>query len=374
MRTEVEAVFLFIAELTGSFKPGSGTVQDKIACGKNDYINEVLHKLDLDDEEDRKDVHENIWLSRLYNELDHYFSLVGTECFRHEARALSLATDCYRDESYDWTVPIEVDASASMLQYMGVLLNDKRLMEMTNVIGEVLEDPWKLEGMPRLKLKFAATPMLYGSTKACHELWQDNKLKYTMEDITLYNEEIKSGPFGVANAFKDFLINHANPKRKMKVQIGGEKFYVSCNRYRNVGEQTKAYKIWDSVEQKYNVVLHTDTKKVPDLEQFRRYFVTLLIHNLDSQVADKVIGKVVKKYGWGIPIHDAFIVSPAAAADTRRWYAEQLEGIHRNRKEILGKYFKSIGINASAAEQWNNVRNKVVKFEGELKVNPMCLK
>ena len=47
-----------------------------------------------------------------------------------------------------------------MLQYMGILLNDKRLMEMTNVIGDTLQDPWKLEGMSRLMLKTAATPML----------------------------------------------------------------------------------------------------------------------------------------------------------------------------------------------------------------------
>jgi hypothetical protein len=47
-----------------------------------------------------------------------------------------------------------------MCQIIGVLLNDKRLMNMTNVIGDTLEDAWKVEGMDRNMLKKALTPML----------------------------------------------------------------------------------------------------------------------------------------------------------------------------------------------------------------------
>lgn len=261
-----------------------------------------------------------------------------------------------------------------MLQYEGILLNDKRLMSMTNVIGDTLEDPWKLEGMSRTMLKKAATPMLYGSAKACHELWQNNGISYTVDDIALYNKEIAEGPFGLANLLKEFIINNANPKATMKVKIWNEEFEISCNRYRNVGEKTKAYKIWDSIDKQYNIVLHTDTKKVPDLEQFRRYFMTLLVHNLDSVVANTVISKVMNKYGWGIPIHDAFIVSPAAATDVRKWYAEELEKIHANRNEILTNYFNSIGITSAAKQQWDDLTKKIVQFEGDFKASYMALK
>jgi hypothetical protein len=82
----------------------------------------------------------------------------------------------------------------------------------------------------------------------------------------------------------------------------------------------------------------------------------------------------MEKYGWGIPIHDAFLVSPAAALDTRKWYAEELDKIHRDRKEILRDYFKSIGISSAAADQWEKLRAKVVPFEGELRANLMALK
>ena len=372
MRTECEAVFLFIAELTGSFKPGTGTVQDKIECGQYDYIRNNLHELDLDNEEDRKELHENMWLERLYAELDDYFNIKKTNDAM--MRGLSISTGNYRQDTYKWSVPIELDASASMLQYEGLLTGDQRLLDMTNIIGHTLNDPWKLEGMPRLMLKKAATPMLYGSSQACYQLWQDNGIKYTQEDIERYTKEMAEGPFGVANLLKEFIINNAAPKAEMKVKIWDEEFDVSCNRYRNIGEKTRAYKIWDSIDKQYNIVLHTDTKKIPDLQQFKRYFMTLLVHNLDSQVANKVIGKVMDKYGWGIPIHDAFIVSPAAAADTRKWYAEELKKIYDNRESILRNFFKSIGITSAATSQWKDLMKKVVPVENDLTINPMALK
>lgn len=370
MKTECDAVFLFIAELTGSFVAGSGTKEDKTKCGQQDYINSNFLDLDLSSEDDRKDMHENMWLERLYSELDEYFEIPGQKM----ARYLAIDLGKYRPDTYKWTVPLELDASASLLQYMGILLNDRRLMEMTNVIGDTLEDPWKLKGMSRRTLKTAATPMLYGSAKSCTDLWKAAKIKFTDKHTKLYNKEMSDGPFGLVNQFKDFLISSCNPKASMEVEIGTDEFGISCNRFRFVGEKTKAYKIWDSNDQTYNMVLHTDTKKVPDLEEFRRFFVTLLIHNLDSQVADNVSAKVKAKYEWVIPIHDAFLVSPAAAADVRVWYSEELNKIHANRKQILADYFKSIGITNAAKTKWEKIQSKVVPFEGEFDASGMALK
>lgn len=205
-------------------------------------------------------------------------------------------------------------------------------------------------------------------------MWKKNGIDYTPEDVILYNKEIAEGPFGIANMFKEFIINNCNPQADMDIIIGDEEFSISCNRYRNVGERTKAYKIWDSIDRKYNVVLRTETSQVPDLEQFRRFFVTLLIHNRDAAVMDNVCKKVMNKYGWGIPIHDAILISPAAAADTRKWYAEELEAMHRNREAILQGYFRSIGINASAQAEWERLQSKIHQYEGELVANHMALK
>ena len=366
MRQEVEAVYLFVSELLGNFK--QGTVKDKIEKGREAYIQNTSHEL-VDTMTYKDDLHENIWLERLYAELDRYFGCNNNPLFR------SVASEHYREESFDWTVPIEIDASASMLQYIGVLLNDERLMDMTNLIGEELSDPWRLECIPnRKQLKVAATPMLYGSAKTAKELWEKNDIPYTQEHIKNYNKELNEGAFGVAYAFKEFIINNCNPEPTMKVKIHEETFVIECNRFKHMGEETHSYQIYDSDAGVIRTIHHTDTKKVPDLEQFRRYFVTLLIHNLDSQVADKVVGKVMDKYEWGIPIHDAFLVSPAAAADARRWYGEEMEKIHKNRKSILEKYFQSIGISGAALSEWKELQSKVVPFEDEFKCSPMALK
>lgn len=375
MKSEVEAVLLFVAELSGSFIPGSGNTEDKIKAGAKSYISNELHELDLSDEDDRKDLHENMWLERLYAELDVYFRVPKSIENVAFIRTLSVNTTAsYRKAGFKWSVPLELDASASMLQYMGLLLNDKRLMEMTNVIGETLQDPWKLEGMPRKMLKTAATPMLYGSAKVAHELWQDAGIEYTAEHVKLYSEEMAGGAFGVANLLKEFIINNATPRPEMEIRIWNDTFNINCNRFRYVGEKTKAYKAWDSVDKRFNIVLHTDTVKVPDLDRFKRYFMTLLIHNLDSQVMNVVMEKSMEKYGWAIPIHDAAIVSPAAAADVRKWYAEELYKIWENREQILSDYFKSIGITNAAKSQWEVLKSKVDQYEGDLVVNHMALK
>ena len=360
MRQEIEAIMLFVAELTGSFVSGSGTKEDKIKCGEQDYITNNLHELDLSAEEGKKDLHENMWLERLYGELDEYFEIESIRSLR----ALSLAAGVYRESGYKYQVPLELDASASLLQIMGILLNDKRLMEMTNVIGETLEDPWYVKGLSRAKLKCVMTPKLYGSSQTAKDLWKKAKLKFTAKDIKIVTEELSNGAFGLANQFKDFIIHSCKPKPTMEIVIGDDAFGISCNKFRNVGDKTKAYKIWDSNDNTYNMVLHTDTHKVADLEQFRLYMVTLLVHNVDSQIMDAISDKVMAKYGWAVPIHDAILCSPAAATDVRIWYNEELAKLHANRKQILQGFFKSVGIDSTSNAQWEALKAKIVEFEG----------
>lgn len=369
MRIETEAVFLFIAELTGSFVPGSGTKELKIRNGQQDYTKHVLHMPDLSTEEGRKDLHETMWLERLYKELDEYFRI--PDCSSDPlTRWLAIDNDSsYREETYKWTVPLELDATSSMCQIIGILLNDERLMNMTNVIGETLEDAWKVEGVGRNMLKKVMTPKLYGSSQSPEALLKKAKIPFTAKDIAIINKELQTGAFGLANSFKDFIINNCNPKAAMEIEIGKDAFAISCNKFRNVGEKTKAYKIWDSIDETYNTILHTDTKKVPDLEQFRLYFVTLLIHNLDSQIMDNVTAKVMEKYDWCISIHDAVTCSPAAAADVRLWYGQELEYIHNNRAEILRGFFKSVGITSEATEAWEKVKAKVQPLKGKFVIS-----
>jgi len=264
-----------------------------------------------------------------------------------------------------------------MLQYEGALLGDKRLLEMTNCTNyEGLGDPWKLEGVPRNAVKKRFTPNLYGSQKSAKELLK--KAGFSKEDIAKYvpiiAKEEQDGAFGLASLFKDFIINNCRPKAAMNVTIWNETFQVEANRYKFIGEYSKFYKVYDSFSKRERIFKNTHTKKVPDLEQFRRYFVTLLIHNLDSQVANYVAEKLFKKYGWVVPIHDAFIIPPQAVADCRKWYAEQLEAIYRDRDSILRNYFKSIGITGTSYKQWEELQTKIVPLVKEFTCSSMALK
>lgn len=342
------AVYLFIAELLG-FKKGKKF--QKSAKGIRAYSNRTLHDIDLNNEEDRKELHENIWLERLYDALDAYYKAVDNGM------------------EYYWSVPIELDASASMLQYMGVLTGHRPFLEMTNVAGDMLSDPWDFPGVPRQQFKKFMTPALYGSSQSCAMLWANAGIDYTAEQVKLVEDEITFGKLAVADKFKEFIITNCKPRETMRVKIWDEEFDIKCNRYRNIGDRHIDYKIYDTASETLQDIVHTHTHKVPDLEQFRRYFVTLLIHNLDSQVADKVASTI----DWGIDIHDAFIVSPVDALSVRREYANNLEAIYADRSTILKDYFDSIGVDSSSTSSWLDMKSHIDPI-GEFKVNAMALK
>lgn len=348
----LNAVYLFIAELMG-YK--QGTVANKLVFGQECYAKQALPEVT------EEHLHEVIWLERLYKELD------------------KLATHQYvmglPVEEFHWSVPIELDASASMLGYMGALLGDKRMLEATNMAGddEQLRDPWHIDGLTRNHVKKACTPKLYGSGQTVHALWVNNKLDYTLEDLNLMNQEMKAGMFGTADKFKEFIINNCNPRETMTIRIWNDTFEIKCNRHTRVGEVPIHFDLYDTETQRIRRITHMKTKAIADLEGFRRYFVTLLIHNLDSQVANTVAGKCFDKYGFCMDIHDAFLVSPIAAADVRMWYAEEMDKIYVNRKEILSNYFSSIGVTAMSMKDWEAVNDSVFKID-EFKCRGAVLK
>lgn len=95
---------------------------------------------------------------------------------------------------------------------------------------------------------------------------------------------------------------------------------------------------------------------------------------MDSQVANTVAGKVYDKYGFCLDVHDAFIVSPVAAADVRRWYADEMDKIFANRKVILANYFNSIGVTSASLPAWEKVMAKVVPVSDDFKCRGEVLK
>ena len=329
-------------------------------------------------EHDRAELHENIWLERLYNGLDAHFNVqqvIKTKALTARDALLYIAKK-HKTATFEWNIPIELDATASMLQWYGILLGDKRLLLKTNVVVEngVLNDAWTINGIPRTQYKESCTPRLYGSSQECYEIWQDKGTPYTMEQVTIFNTEITTGALSVADAYKDFLINNSKPTETLKIKVFNEEFKIECNRYRNVGDYTTLYDIFDTETNSIRRILNTKTKSVADLDQFRRYFPTGLIHNIDSQAANYVSQLAMEKYGWLIDIYDAFIVHPNMARDIRKWYGEFQKTIYNNRDSILRNYHISIGIGPEAETEWQRVKELVHPIVGDFNPHYMALK
>ena len=324
-------IYLAIAELLGD---KSDTIEKKVSVAKKAIKSRILHDLDLLTEVGRKDLHLNIWLERIYSNLKIY-------------------------NGSNWIVPLELDASASMLQIEGILLNHKPFLEMTNVLGDNLSDPWAFNNIPRPQFKKAMTPLLYGSSKACDALWSASNIHFTTAQVSAFNKEITTGALSVANDFKDFIIQNVVPKPSMDVTVWGETFTVHCNRFRNLGDYTKRYNVYNTESSEVKSIYHTHTHREPDLDQFRRYFITLLVHNIDSQIADAVAAQMT----WCIPIYDAFIVMPDEALDVRTVYTQQLDQLYSDRGTVLKEYFHSIGIDSKSAVQWTELKAKCIPIE-----------
>ena len=149
-------------------------------------------------------------------------------------------------------------------------------MDGTNLIGEQFKDIWTVPYCSRKHVKKALTPKLYGSSKKPKELWEANKLPYTQDQLNKIMKDLAIGKYANANRFKDFIIDNVEPKVHMKVRIWNEEFDIECNRFK--WEETKQvqYYIYTTQQSKLKRIVRT-VNLVPDTNQFKRYFQTLLL-------------------------------------------------------------------------------------------------
>ena len=233
------SVYMAIAEL---FSYRGKNAEDKASYGYNKYHNNELPSIE--------NLHERIWVERIYDNLTH---------------------------PQEWTVPIELDALASQIQVLGCLLNNHTFMDETNLIHpEVFKDIWTVDYCPRNHVKKALTPVLYGSSKKPKELWDKHKFEYTQVMLNKISADIAIGKYADASKFKDFVINNVSPRTKMQVKIFNEEFFIECNRFK--WEETKKidYFIYHTKQSKIKKISR-NVHMVPDVNQFKRYFQTLLV-------------------------------------------------------------------------------------------------
>lgn len=361
--------YLFIAELVGY---RSGTVEGKINFGRQCFYNATQAHNEV----------ENLWLNRTYTDIinalgEGYEDIADSEVTLAEGEAKLI-----QESNYKWQVPIEIDMSASVLGYWGLLLNHKPFLDRCNITYGPLSDAWGHNVITNRDQFKTSMRQCYGSQMSAQDMWNDMEIKYTQDEVDAFNHEMEEGELAVAVAVKDFMIDNAQMQPVMNLNVLGTMNKTSCNKFTNVGETTTVYDLFDTATGTVRTIHNTQTKRVPDLKSFRRYGPTGLIHALDGRVMNNTVDAVVDKYNWVLDIHDAMILCCEAADFGRDIYANgrtedepSLKHIHTNRNKILSDYFTSLNIPASKLKDW---KSKVVPLieplEEELNINPMVLK
>jgi len=322
---ELEDIYYFIAELAGT-KAKRPTESSKIFAGKVAYKTRKLHNLDLSKSKDRDDLHENIWLERIYNMLD----------------------TVYASGSIQWNIPLEVDASQSIAQFIGALTNEIRLLERTNLVGSTLSDPWKCVGAPRLTVKSIGTPRFYGSGASASKLLRSKKITPVQSEISAINKMFATGAFSIMAKMKDCMVsNYTNHKPVIDVTVWDETFKVECSRMKAIDAKILVTESWNSTKQKFTKSITREPIYVPDYKYFKLYWQTCIIHNLDSQVMNRIALAIDE---WMLTIHDACIALPGTCGRVRGLYANLLQQINTHRFRIMRDYRKSIGATSIKAD------------------------
>ena len=383
--------YLFIAQLCG-FKSGSAHAKEQF--GRVCYYDGVH----------AHDPVENLWLLNTYEDLNNMFAerFESTRYERHsricdykidtnwhkarvpamieELKALELSI--VTSSTYKWVFPIEIDMSASVIGYIGLLLGHKPYLDRCNITQGDLTDAWGHDIITnRDQFKTAMRPM-YGSQMSAKDMWNDMDIKYTAEEVLAFQQELTVGEFAPAMAMKDFIINNSRMQPEMRLVVNGESTLTYCNKFHNIGETTSMFDLYDTATNSIRRVHNTEIKQVPDLKSFKRYGPTGLIHPLDGQVMDTTVDAVIDQFGWVIDIHDAMVLCAESADYARDIYANgrtatepSLMQIYTNRNSILSEYFTSLNIPASKVSEWKSTVVPLIQPLTEpLIINPLVLK
>ena len=367
--TGLKNKYLFIAQLCG-FK--SGSTESKIAFGRKCYYTTTQ----------AHNAVENLWLQNTYTDIDKALCSPLLGILKRRAMAGNMKFPDPEIKQHKWIFPIEIDASASVIGFYGLLLNHKPFLDRCNITQGDLSDAWGHQVITnRIQAKTFMRPM-YGSQMSAKDMWNDMGIKYTPEEVLAFQHELTVGEFAPAMAMKDFIINNSQMQPEMYLVVNGERTLTYCNKFHNIGETTSVFDLYDTITNSIRRVHNTETKRIPDLKAFKRFGPTGLIHHLDSMVMDNAVDAIINQFGWVIDIHDAMVLCCEAADYARDIYANgrtpnepSLKQIHTNRNRILSDYFTSLNIPASKVSEWKSTVVPLIQpMDTELIINPLVLK
>lgn len=353
-------IYYFIAELVG-YKCLGGTEADKIEAGRQAYLNRELPRLNLKTKHGRDDLHELIWLERIYQRLDVLFKS-------------KIVKDVL------WNIPLEIDHSMSLAQIVGALTNDERVLESTNVIGFKLSDPWYLKGVRRLSAKYVGTPTFYGSSQSAIGLLKSKSQlrvqnlpstateaeiahakKLDKQELSLIKKEFSKGRFAILKQFKDLLIQNFNVESPIiPVDTWVSQFDIHISKFQTIGHDTVVTEAFDSSSKKFKYSFTKIPIKIPDYKASKTFWATCLVHHLDSDLLEHNLS--VHPDFWALGIHDAIICLPGHATNFRETASKRLKFYNTNRDKIMSSYMKSIGANTNKAIlQYIKLQNEIVQ-------------
>lgn len=315
---QMKDIYLFIAELIGS---KANKVNTKMLAGMIAYKKRTLPELHAEE------LHEYIWLSRIYSALDKVM-ITGSAL---------------------WSIPLEMDASMSLAQIEGALLDSQELLIKTNAVKTAtLQDPWFVEGTRRLAAKAIGTPTFYGSNQSPMSLLRSKNLEIDKAELAILNKEFNTGVFSILKDYKNLLIGNMEIDNPTYTAIGWDETYtVEVNKHKAVGATLDAYTVWNTETQRDVLFYMHSPIRVPDYDRFRTYAATGLTHNAESKVVDNTMCMLKALAEWAIAIHDAILCLPGSNA--RKAYSTQLSALNKVGKEVLIGYMQSIGATSAKA-------------------------
>ena len=345
---QMNDIWYFIAELSGS---KATSEEGKYEDGKSAYENRWLPELDLSKPSDRKDLHELIWLERIYNKLNKLYASATKTIL--------------------WDIPLEVDSSMSIMQWAALILQSEQLADRTNMTDKPISDPWFIEGVRRKAGKSYGTPVMYGSSQSAVELMKVNGMEPIGDELAIINKEFSKGDFAIMKHFKDCLIKSTNITTPwIDVTIWNETFQIPVNRFKMAKTERVFTTSYNTSSNKLKVSITHKPVMVPDYNRFKIATGTLLIHHLDSIGMDKIANEFDI-----LPIHDAALGLPGTMINVRTRLAEIQTELFKVGPQVLANYRKSIGaVGRTADIRFMRLDKTINKLSPDFKVSKSAMK
>lgn len=356
-KTSLDAIYYFIAEVCGN---KAQTEDEVVQAGIAHYKARHLPKLSLKSEVDRKELHEYIWLNRIYSKLDNLYSRAGARL------------------GIKWNIPLEIDARMCVAQFYGALSNDLPTLESVCLRGNTINDPWYTPSVPRNVAKLLVA-VLYGSSATSRALMRANQSRLEDAGIELTPKLIKdmnklrqTGRFAVMEAFKDALICDYNTHSPViRVKLWNQEFDIHINKFTTHGTMPIATQAYDTASGKFKTSITHEPIRVPDYARMKLFWATCCVHGLESQVFDQLADEEPE---WAITNHDAVICMPWNAKRIRENYASKIKEVNRDRFRIIRDFRQSIGAVTPKSDLAFYKLFKLVKDAGDQEFNAIAMK